>query len=97
MNGKDGRIMIILPGKHRGEGALLQLGFDRRGLDFQFGAQAFIVKLGKLERVTDVTRKTTPGINFRFDGVVLLHHLLCLGGVAPKIGTLDFFLELGKL
>jgi hypothetical protein len=43
-----------------------------------------------------VARKIAPGVHLCLDGVVLLHDLLRLGRVAPKIRRLDFLFELGK-
>jgi len=88
--------MVVLSGKHRGKGALLQFGFDGRSLGFELCPQTLVAKLGKLQGITQMARKTTPRIDFRLDGIVLLHHPLCLGGVTPKIGSLDLFFQLGE-
>ncbi len=89
--------MVIFSGEHRSKGTLLQFGFDGGGLGFEVRAQTLVIHLGKLQGVAQMAGKTTPRIDFSLDGIVLLHHLLCLGWIAPKIRSFDFFFQLGKL
>ena len=64
-------------------------------IGFKIGAHTFIVHLRQLQRVMKATREGPPRFDFGFGIVILLHHLLGLRRISPKIRRFDFFFELG--
>ncbi len=52
--------MVILAREHRSKGSLFHFRFDGSHLGFEVRAQAFIIQPGKLERIAQPARKSTP-------------------------------------
>jgi len=97
MDGKQGIVIIVQTGQHRGERPFVQIRFERGDFFFQFTAQRLVIQAAKFGQIVQMRLEGTPRFNFSPQIGDPLHGFLRAGRVVPKVRRLHFLFEFDDL